>query len=264
MDQHSLDGIFAKLDRADEHLVALADETRAFVESEPNRYVVEVDYDAGRYVVRVDIRRQPPLRLSILCGDFIQCLRHALDHLAWAIVPAPGRRTAFPIYGSADQFDREVRNPKKPTRGRLYGLDPNGKVLAYVERVQPYSGAQGVRNHPLWLLEQLSFQDKHRAILARVSSHGRSADLRIGGDDLEFAGKAVYRYDQPLEDGAEVIAGAFKPVRPVPEPKPVVKVFGHLPLDVAFGDEGVPSESLADLRNAAREIVEGVKHYNRL
>jgi hypothetical protein len=178
------------------------------------------------------------------------------------IVPHPTRRTAYPIYETSDEFNSNVRPAKKIERGRRRGVDPNGRVVAYIESAQPYNGSHGVRNHPLWLLEQLSYQDKHRAILARVSSHSKSADLRIGGDNLSFVGKAAYRYDQPLDDGAVVIAGQFKPMRRVPEPKPEVKVHGHLPLDVAFGDEGVPSESLDALRNAAREIAASVVRLN--
>jgi hypothetical protein len=232
--------------------MTLADEIGCFVKAEPNRYVVHVDYAAGSYSVRVALQKQPPARIAIICGDYVHCLRSALDHLARGLVPCPSLRTAYPIYSTPEEFAANVRPAKKKRRGRLYGLDSTSAVFAYIEETQPYKGDHGIGSHPIWLLCQLSDQDKHRAILTLATSHGQSADLRVGGEGIEFVGKAAYSYDRPLEDGAEVIRGQFKPIT---EGQPEVEMYGHLPLDVAFGDEGVPSESLHMLRNAAREVV---------
>lgn len=256
MDQRHLDGITAKLDRADEHLVALADETRAWVQTEPNRYSVEVDYEAGTYCVRVALEREPPIKLSIICGDFVHCLRSGLDYLACGVVGKVSRRSAFPIFHDRADFAERVTLPAKNNRpGPLTGLDLNGRVFAYIEHAQPYNGPHGVKNHPLWLLDELWNADKHRAILTMASSHAHGASLSVSGEGIEFIGKAAYFYDKPLEDGAEVIRGQLKPVT---QGKPQMKMEGHLPLDVAFGKEGVTSESLGTLRNAAREVVSNV------
>jgi hypothetical protein len=125
-------------------------------------------------------------------------------------------------------------------------------VFAYVEKSQPYNGPHGVEHHPLWLLAQLSNADKHRAILMRACSHTRSPDLRAGGPGIEFLGKAEFICDQPLFDGAEILRGRF---RPMPGAQPQVEVMGHLPIDLAFGEDLVPSQSLRVLRDAVAEVV---------
>jgi hypothetical protein len=255
MKQYRLDGIRAKLDRADEHLVALADEIGRFVDSEPNRYVVDVDYGAGRYSVRVTLEKQPPPRVAIICGDYVHCLHSALDHLARGLVPFPSVRTAYPIYATPEEFAANVRPVKRKRRGRLHGLDSTSAVFAYIESTQPYNGPHEVDSHPIWLLGRLSDQDKHRPILTLVSAHGDSADLRVGGAGIEFTGRTSYLYDTPLKHGADVIRGEFQPIT---EGQPQVHVYGHPPLEIAFGDEGVPSESLHTLRDAVRDVVASV------
>jgi len=251
-----LTGINAKLDRADEHLVTLANETRAWVDSEPNRYTVEVDYEAGTYCVRVALEKEPPIKLSIVCGDFVHCLRSALDYLVCGLAEKVTRRSAFPIFHNRGDFAERVTLPAKNNRpGPLTGLDLNGRVFAYVEHAQPYNGPHGVKHHPLWLLDELWNADKHRAILTMASSHAYGATLSVQGEGIEFIGQAAYFYDKPLEDSAEVIRGQFKPIT---EGEPKMQMQGELPLDVAFGEEGVTSESLGTLRNAANEVVTNV------
>lgn len=249
------DGIIAKLDRADEHLKALTDEVRSFVDGEPNRYVIYLDGDAGSYRVCVTVKRPPPIRLSVICGDYIHCLRCVLDHLICLHVPTAQitRRTAFPIFDDPADFKAQVTRPaRRGKRGYLTGLtDPNGTIVSYIEHVQPFNGQQGIDFHPLGILSKLSNADKHRTILTSATSHSESPDLHAVGQDVEFIGKAEFFYDRPLVDGADVIRGRFKPTGPQPH----VQVKGHLPIDVAFGEELVPTRSLDVLRHAVREVV---------
>jgi hypothetical protein len=257
MDSEVLDGIREKLRRADEHFVTLDHEIGVYFDSEPHAYWTDPDYDAGRYSIRVTIKTPPPIRLGVICGDYIHCLRSVLDHLVCAHVPNITKRTAFPLYKDKAKFFSGVISPAwKGGESPLTGLDPEGALFALIQSVQPYKGTHGYAHHPLWLLGELSNADKHRAILARAAAHRQmeAGSLRFGGTDIAYIGSAELIYDQPLVDRAEVLRGSIE----VTGPNPDVKVQGHFPVEVAFGEELVVAEGLRDLRNAVREVAEKV------
>jgi hypothetical protein len=256
LNDEQIEGIHAKLDRADEHLQALTHEVRCFVKSNPNDYRIKLDLDACSYSVRVTLKRPPPIRAALICGDYAYCLRSALDHVAYAIVPPTKRRTvAFPICKCAKDFRDKVVVPGPKGKGALPSLNQTGTPFAYIEHVQPYNGRHGIEHNPLWLLDELCNADKHRTILVRACAHTPSPSARVTGEGVEFIGKGRFVYDQPLVDGAEVLSGHF---RVIPGPEPKVHVHGDLPLTVAFGEDLLPLESLDALRNAAREVVENI------
>ncbi|HUA75360.1 MAG TPA: hypothetical protein VL988_11430 [Solirubrobacteraceae bacterium] len=249
MDQEAEQGIREKLSRADEHLKRLADELRAFFDTEPHTYRTDADYEAGSYSVRIEIKAKPPLAVSVTCGDFIHCLRCALEHLVGAEVPHNTRKTAFPLCKTKTEFFTDVMTPAwKSSQGPLTGLDPEGQLFAYIQSVQPYRGQHGHTHHPLWLLGDLSNADKHRAIFATATSHRQFQEpsLAFEGTDIEYTGQAELRYDKPLKDGDEVLSGCFR----VTGPNPHVHVHGHFPIEVAFGEELVTSEGLDQIRKA--------------
>lgn len=247
-----LDGIGAKLDRADEHLKTLTDEITAYFDGEPHSYRTHADLDAGTYSVRVTIERQPSLRLAIICGDFVQNLRAALDHLANALVTKPVGRTQFPIYSDRDEFMSQVAVPAtRGQRGPLTGLDPLGEIFNLIESYQPYHRTDETDAHPLIALSDLSNADKHRTILTSATSHRidptrHRPDITFDGVDIEYVGSAVFRYDQALRDGAEVLRGQFKVTGPTPQ----VLVHGNLVTDLAFGEALVTTDGLETIRRA--------------
>lgn len=253
MDEDTLEGIREKLRRADEHLAALAAEIGVYFNGEAYTYWTDANYNTGSYSVRATIKTPPPVRLGVLCGDYIHCLRSVLDHLVCSHVPHVTRRTAFPVYSDKARFFSRVLSPAwKGEDGPLTGLDPEGALFALIHAAQPYKGAHGHAAHPLWILGELSNADKHRAILTRTGSHQKmdTPELVFQGTDIEYLGKAALVYDQPLVDNAKVLSGRFR----VTGPKPEVQVYGKFPVDVAFGKLLVPSESLDALRKAVREI----------
>jgi hypothetical protein len=261
MDEVVLEGIREKLRRADEHFVTLDNEVSAYFNTEPHAYPADADYNTGRYSIRVTIKTPPPVRLGVLCGDFIHCLRCVLDHLVCANVPHITRRTAFPLYNSGGAFFSKVVTPARENKpGPLTGLDPEGAVFALVERAQPYKGAHGYAEHPLWVLGELSNADKHRAILARAATHRKLDEptLRFAGTDIEYLGRAELIYDQPLEDGAEVLRGQFR----VTGAHPQVQVHGHFPVRIAFGEMLAPIESFGLMRKAVGEVAAGIASVN--
>ncbi len=256
MDQEAEDGIREKLRRADEHLERLTRELGAFFDTEPLAYRTDADYKAGSYSVRIEIKAKPPIPISITCGDYIHNLRCALEHLVGSEVPKASTKTGFPLEAEKMDFFTKVMTPAwdGKANGPLTGLDPEGKLFALIQESQPYRGKHGRAHHPLWLLGDLSNSDKHRAIFARATSHERvkPGAISFDGTDIEYVGKAKLRYDKPLKDGDEVLSGGFQ----VTGPNPHAHVHGNFPVEVAFGEQLVPTQSLEDIRKAVREVID--------
>ena len=78
---HPLDGVRAKVDRADVPLSALQHELTEFMNTEPFTIDVAGPDDDGWWDGIVRMLHQPPLSIGILVGDFVHNLRSALDHL---------------------------------------------------------------------------------------------------------------------------------------------------------------------------------------
>jgi hypothetical protein len=254
VDLKAEEGIREKLMRADEHLRRLTNELSAFFNAKPHTYRTDADYEAGSYSVRIEIKAEPAVAVSVTCGDFIHCLRCALEHLVGAEVPHNTNKTAFPICKAKMDFFTEVITPAwKSASGPLTGLDPEGALFAYIQSVQPYRGDHGYAHHPLWLLRDLSNSDKHRTIFATAAAHRELSEpsLAFNGTDIEYVGQAELRYDKPLKDGDEVLSGRFD----VTGPNPHVDVQGHFPVEVAFGEPLVTSEGLDQIRKAVHEIL---------
>jgi hypothetical protein len=107
----SIEGVKHKLERADEHFAAFETEAARFFECKP--YAVDSHDDPSAGIVWTVTRAQdPPLRLAAVLGDGFHNLRAALDHLAWGLVEAGGRkpswRTQFPILRSRKHFNAKV------------------------------------------------------------------------------------------------------------------------------------------------------------
>jgi hypothetical protein len=255
MDQEAEDGIREKLRRADEHLKRLADELRAFFDTEPNTYRTDADLEAGSYSVRIELKAKPPIAVSVTCGDYIHCLRSALEHLVGSEVPNPSTKTSFPLEAKKMDFFTKVMTPawSGKANGPLTGLDPEGDLFALIQASQPYRGQHGHAHHPLWLLGDLSNADKHRAIFATAASHRQleTSSVAFGGTDIEYIGQAEFRYDKPLKDDDEVLSGRFN----VTGPNPQLNVHGHFPVDVAFGKPLVTSQGLDEIRKAVWEVI---------
>jgi hypothetical protein len=233
-------------------LETLENEIRAFLQSKPHTCYTDPAFDAGRYSVHIVVNAEPPARLGVICGDYIQCLRAALDHLVCGAVRKVTKRTAFPIYDDGDDFFCGVVLPaRRKQRGPLTGIDPDGKLFAMIQSVQPHEGRQGVNLHPLAVLRDLSNADKHRAILPSIAAHVAvheavpilTHDVRVGG--------AEYATGEPLKNGTKV---AWGPVTVI-GPKPHVEMKGDFPVEIAFGEDLVAAESLMQLREAVRGTV---------
>lgn len=250
MDPPSLDNPFAKLRRARDHLNALHEAAKAFAQSDPYGFTIKPDSESGWDVVYVQVRREPPIELGVVLGDFLHNLRSALDNLAWQLVLLnggnPTGRTAFPIFTSPDDF--EARG-----RPRLKGM--SAAHLQVIEDLQPYPGRNGPRILALEVVNALANIDRHRIVnpsLAGIAQRDvpfvfrrepTSTDVVIEGQ-VTAAGKR-------LEDGAEL--ARFR-VRTVPE-QPEVEVKANLLVEIAFGERGLRLYALPTIGIEVGEVV---------
>lgn len=150
-----------KIDRARVHSDLLNLEMNTFVQDDPNAtlgFVVEFDFDKGECFVRWGEHTKPPLRWSVILGEFFYDLRSALDHLAYQLVPVADRsdRTEFPVFWEPDKFHGR---DKRKTKGMS---DP---ALAVIESLQPFSEwPEHPQQTTLWRIHDLCNIDKHRLL----------------------------------------------------------------------------------------------------
>lgn len=235
----SLEGPRAKIDRAEEHLNALYGEVHAFLEPYSDFEPVYHAFDGTWHTVNVrPIIDEPPLRLSVICGDAIHNLRAALDHLVWQLVVAAGNKpskgNSFPIYSAAKDFDRDVRfREKKRGPGPLGGIDPNRKAWTTIEQAQPYHSRRPPGD-PLAMLKTLDDMDKHRTLAVHALFPGEQTVWDLVGWH-PAAELLEYRFaNRPLslEHETEILRLRFSEAWPNPQ----VGMKDRLTVEPTFGD----------------------------
>jgi hypothetical protein len=159
----SLDGCWAKIERANENIKNLEAEVAAFTHSD--HYIVIRHFD--RQAKEMVFRAQPqaiPSRFSVLAGEIVHHLRSSLDHVVWALArkrhPNPTFRIQFPICTESQEFIRAKK------RGIIQGIA--GSAQAIIEAVQPYKKTPP-RDDPLAILDDFSITDKHKLLAVVVS-----------------------------------------------------------------------------------------------
>ena len=101
MNGPSLEGVFLKLGRAQEHLDTLDAEIGRYFAQKPYMAIREYDPQGNR-LAGLSITQGPPAYLSLIIGDYLHNARATLDYLAWQLVRASGHKptpqTKFPIF----------------------------------------------------------------------------------------------------------------------------------------------------------------------
>ena len=197
-----LEGVNAKIRRADSGLNSLQSELDEFCEKERERYIHELR--RGSVVVLGSNPHEQLVDYSIRVGEIVYNLRSALDHLVWQLVwsnrEIPTTRNEFPIFSSEDKY-------RKAARRKLEGMAPRHAAL--IERAQPYHKDSAVGRH-LWMLQMISNIDKHRYVNvismysiadAYLKDDGVPSDLTYGltsGKGLLFLMRGT-EYEQHVE-----------------------------------------------------------------
>jgi hypothetical protein len=199
----SLQSVHLKLNRAEEHLKAVIEILSGFAEGQCN-IIPEEDKKSHMGILRVQLPK-PPLRLSIIIGDFLFNARSALDHLVMQLVllqphTAPGVRNMFPICSTPDSFAAALKGR------RLHGIPDKARTL--IESLQPYSSG----NESLGTLADLHDIDKHRMLnLTTAVAQDTFIDWSSGGDNPFVS---MFIGGEELRDGA-----IFGPMMPLDNPK---------------------------------------------
>lgn len=207
---HPLDGIRAKIKRADKHLGELNGLSAEIVNQCKCRTASEYDAKSGEHVFAVRLDAPLPMiqqEFGIIAGEITHQLRSSLDHLVCRLADAAGQsnhsRLYFPI------LDKSTDQKGKSTfpEGKIKVV--GGQALAIIKRLQPYNGTIKPEQNPLSILRDLDNADKHRTILVTIAAiGGRKAATFVDNCAhammLFMSGAVPNKGWVPLKDGAEV------------------------------------------------------------
>src|SRR5215210_7016679 len=124
------------------------------------------------YEFWIDPPALPADDLSLIVGDCLQCLRTALDHLAFELASAftfpmtddIEKDSEFPILSDVDRHGNFGAGPHKwsSSKPMVCGMDPDAQTV--IEGLQPYKRGNAYTDDPLWRLHELNRIDKHRLL----------------------------------------------------------------------------------------------------
>lgn len=248
---HALDSVKLKVSRAEEHLEALRMECSAYLDSKPFEPIRQSQPESDNPWMIWKVNHPPPLRLSVLLGDFLHNLRSSLDHIAWQLVldngGTPVKKTSFPIV-----LKRKGAPPK--IAGGI-----SAKAATMVESFQPYNNVAGApAENPLYVLSTLNNIDKHREFNIAVLNVSEMLEMHL----LTADGEGIYMTlqfpshvgkDKPITDGAIV---GRPPFPANANQKWVIGVQSRLGLQES---EELPHIESSTLFGVAEEVLEHVR-----
>ena len=257
-----LAGCRAKLDRAQEHLTALEVDIADFLggDEQPYSYVGEVlpkDGDGDTYyLIRADVRREPPTEWGIVLGEFFHDLRSMLDQLVSRLIEhrgnvPPERKAGFPIFSGEDWtgFEKQCKNAM---------LGTHDTDRAVVKRLQPDPRLPDAerRKHWLSLLHWAWNEDKHRVLHpvyvtgAEITSPEDfprpvpTAD--IGAHEVVWQGNMFSAHGHPL---------ALARIEPT-GPNPQMEMEGDFSPRIGFTKKAIRPEGLRTILEGSRAVFE--------
>jgi hypothetical protein len=159
---HPLNGVYAKLGRAEQHLEVLRVDTQRFLDSDPYTFVWKFDQQRRNKFLHAHIQKTVPDEWSLVIGELAHNARSALDALVYQLAllkhkrydAIPGK-PQFPIF-----LERAGYESPRDAKGMIRALNPEHRAL--IEREQPYNGLK--TDDPLWWLHDINNSDKHRLV----------------------------------------------------------------------------------------------------
>jgi hypothetical protein len=253
----SLAGVWAKIERADEHAQLLEREVRCFFDRDVQPVTASVGYfdpESGWHVVYGIVNEHPPPRLGVILGDLVHNVRSALDHLVWQLVLWNGETPKRGSAGSTFPFAMTKSAWKATKKRSLLGVSE--KHRAILQQAQPYKGGNGPENTITAALRDLSNVDKHQVVhttLATIRDPGAGphrASFRVVEGDAQIVQEQV-RYGEGFEHGTPLMRARTEPANSGVK----VEVDGTIPFDVAFGKRRARWESIKKLPQIVRLLV---------
>ena len=258
MDQATIAGCRAKIDRAEAAFEEMASEWRAWVDTNPYTPRIDEDCDTGEYRLFYDFSVPTPPRFPVRIGEIAHHLRSALDHLVW--------REAIELLGRepTEQEAREITFPICRTRVEF----KKSKVQRYVspdawtiiERHQPYDRGKPKRSKSLGLLHWINRVDKHRLLHGSSVSLARFLPLRLIAFDPDARLLAQFLNEntigRPLKRETEVARYKFA----TDGPQPNMRVQRTPTLSVSYGDtprylrRSEVTETIREIRRIANDF----------
>lgn len=253
---HELNGVEAKLARADTHLVTVEAAVREVVDSEPDLIQGVFDPRPPSYVFRAERDSRSPTWISPIIGDCVHNFRAALDFLVWELVAAAGNvgdtKTEFPIFTEPERY-------AKGARLKIRGVPHRAEAI--FQRLQPFAGPNSQPGNPLWrdpllepltLLYELDRWDKHRSL--NLTEDVVSVSL-VGFEQL-----GILAPPTPAQLPGRFDRGTILAVAQVGDGNPDIHVHLKAAYDVAFDRSGPAAgepvvETLRRIRRDLRERV---------
>ena len=241
-------GVFAKLDRADEHMRELRCLLDAHMRR-PDLIRGIISYDPVDHKIYPRYRVQGlPHKLPVGAGDVIHNLRSALDHVVWQLVLAnggtPTYRTDLPIYTTRRPI--VIAGGISPTTQRL------------IEAEQPFNAHQWEQQsrRPLAMLQYISNVDKHRTLLR--GRHGVQ-DLIMTAGDQRPDGR---RWEGRITLGDVSDRGTAIGLEPLPGSTGEVDGSAFYQVEIEYGQEPEGNEAPYNLDDLEPTLT-GLARYTR-
>lgn len=191
----SLEPVWHKVNRADQHRHDFARLVRDLIESDAYSITFEFDTDSGWHEFRWKVNDPPPLHdFALVFGDFLSNLRSTLDYLVWQLVLLNGKRptdrTMFPVVRKREAW-RGVRGD------RLDGV--SDLCARKIRQLQPYLRADRPEAHPLAVLDYVNNVNKHRVLPVSIVTLDslRIEGLHVPAGELQQESFT----DRPIRDG---------------------------------------------------------------
>ena len=173
----TLEGIHAKLERAQDQIEQLSRDIASNCETQRLLFSEELRPDVGD---RIWIFRGEtpvvPIEYSVRLGEIVYNLRSALDQLIWQLVhanyKAPSHRNEFPIFDDESRFNNIVST-------KLAGVSQQS--LAIIKEMQPFSKDE--KWSALKVVHSLCNIDKHRSVIYPYYTLDRCSVTYCGGGD---------------------------------------------------------------------------------
>lgn len=254
-----------RLDRARKHLEDFERQSKRFINGLHYEVVTERASDGTDEFVRVIAKggKEPPLNLSFVIGDCIHNLRSIPDNLIWQLGKIFGcpagvlEHLKFPACVTSDDFANKVKSFKGFPQSAI-------DLIESLQPYQPYQGGNDPYSHPIWILNRLWNDDKHRSPVICTTIH-KSSGIRPGkGQVIQLPDgriiNQVFIRHMAIKTGGVFHGSAEIATIGVRAHEPIPQIDYQLSFDIAFDKEGpakgrLVSKCLRNLHDFIRDEV---------
>jgi hypothetical protein len=220
---HPFAGIAEKLKRANENIINLEAEIAFFIKNGEYPIVPKPNTEGWKEALAYHRDKPIPPRFSVLSGEIVHHLRSCLDHVVWHFSDSASRAKPggmeFPVFTAKPIEKKELEFYARKVKGIT-----NPKVLALIEKMQPYAAVE-VKNSVLLVIHNMDRFDKHQELVIVHSNINvafppnridleRKAELYVQGklpeSEQAELGHALYDYPGTADIGFAEF-GEFRP-----------------------------------------------------